>query len=223
MPNWCSNELMVTGRPSDVAGFINASMGKDGKFSIQKIFPTPQSLLDVSAGGDEIFHDIKYGDWENVYSRPYVVKACTDKQAIIETREDLINVFEKKEDEFHQIADKYQSNVENFGFKTWYGWRLKNWGTKWDVDGHIEYQDNDDRAVIRFESPWSPPIAALQEISRRFPLLFRCSYFEEGCDFIGVATIKDGNVDDDCTSISGGNLSRFDFKPDPEIIGEMYE
>lgn len=74
-----------------------------------------------------------------------------------------------------------------------YDWCVNNWGTKWDVDAELvndrwEQEDSPyNNLVIKFESAWAPPEAALEKIANLFPTLgFRLLYAEPGMDFTGV-------------------------------------
>tara|TARA_Y100001938_G_C8084948_1_gene431381 strand:+ start:235 stop:696 length:462 start_codon:yes stop_codon:yes gene_type:complete len=80
----------------------------------------------------------------------------------------------------------------------WYDWRCDNWGTKWDVEGCLEY-DDEDYLEYSFQSAWSPPTAFLEKVSKDFPLLrFRLKYEEEGNGFLGVAVATNGHLNDQC-------------------------
>jgi len=30
-------------------------------------------------------------------------------------------------------GEKYKSNLDKYGYTTWYDWACDNWGTKWNV------------------------------------------------------------------------------------------
>lgn len=67
----------------------------------------------------------------------------------------------------------------------WYVWRLKNWGTKWNlsVDGDIfstcAVFVHDERLHYDFDTAWSPPIEVIAALSKRFPTLqFTLQYSE---------------------------------------------
>ena len=75
--------------------------------------------------------------------------------------------------------------------EAWYGWRVENWGTKWDIDQQgLEFVDNEQgRARITgwFDSAWSPPVDAFQAYSNENPdVTMELQYFEPGMAFIGV-------------------------------------
>ena len=78
----------------------------------------------------------------------------------------------------------------------WYDWCVKNWGTKWDVDGKL-VQEYEDCLEYSFRSAWYPPIAWLKQVSTDYPtLLFRLRYYEEDDAFTGIARVQNGQVDD---------------------------
>ena len=79
----------------------------------------------------------------------------------------------------------------------WYGWRVNNWGTKWDItDEGLEYIDNGDgTSVIQgwFDSAWAPPIEAYNTfLDDMDGCYLEATYEEGGMDFAGIYT--DGDV-----------------------------
>ena len=80
----------------------------------------------------------------------------------------------------------------------WYNWRVENWGTKWDVtDEGLEFIDNGDgTASISgwFDSAWSPPIGAYEQLAADFDsCVIECSYYEPGMDFGGFWSSENGD------------------------------
>ena len=79
-------------------------------------------------------------------------------------------------------------------FYHWYTWRVRNWGTKWDITAKIEklgpqLKNGKRELVYTFDSAWSPPCAAFERISEDWPLLkFRLTYREEGMGVKGSET-----------------------------------
>tara|TARA_A200000113_G_scaffold29638_1_gene24709 strand:- start:2100 stop:2717 length:618 start_codon:yes stop_codon:yes gene_type:complete len=77
------------------------------------------------------------------------------------------------------------------GFDNWYDWRVKNWGTKWDIDPKegLEFTDNGDgTAQISgwFESAWAPPIQAYDTfLDDMDGCSLTADYHEPGMDFAG--------------------------------------
>ena len=78
-----------------------------------------------------------------------------------------------------------------------YGNAVETWGTKWDVSLEgLEYTDNGDgTASIAgwFESAWSPPIGAYEQLAADFDsCIIEASYFEPGMDFGGFWSSEAG-------------------------------
>lgn len=98
--------------------------------------------------------------------------------------------------------------------RSWWDWRIQNWGTKWDIgelDVDIVYGEfkayvgktrNGDPeynmrpyAQITFDTAWSPPEPALIKIGKNHPeIAFALQYSEPGCDFEGELVIVDGEI-----------------------------
>jgi hypothetical protein len=68
----------------------------------------------------------------------------------------------------------------------WYDWRIRNWGTHWDVDAHL-IDKSEDALIYEFESPWCPPYNWIRKVALIFPdLSFELYYKEPGMCFQGV-------------------------------------
>ena len=105
---------------------------------------------------------------------------------------------ETKEDKLKSIR-----LIDKYGFDNWYDWSVDNWGTKWELCefyGVDRKELNDDESTIQFsfQSAWSPPIGAYQEFIDKHPVTMTASYYEPGCDFMGIW--EDGS--DRCYSCS---------------------
>ena len=106
------------------------------------------------------------------------------------------------------VADgsKRKKLQKKYGFDDWYGWATENWSTKWDI--HEFYGDvcdrnyiNDDESEISFgfDSAWAPPIGAYDKfINENSNVSIRATYYEGGCDFMGI---WDNGIDD-CWTIA---------------------
>jgi len=83
-----------------------------------------------------------------------------------------------------------------------YGKAVDTWGTKWDVtDEGLEFVDNGDgTASIQgwFDSAWSPPIGAYEQLAADFDsCIIECSYYEPGMDFGGFWSSENGDEEFD--------------------------
>ena len=92
----------------------------------------------------------------------------------------------------------------------WYGWRIENWGTKWDAHfdgpfgamvapgGDVSATVDSEglylvagTAIYNFDTAWGPPVAWLQKMAPMVPWLkFTLRYAEMGMDFAGEAVAK---------------------------------
>lgn len=76
----------------------------------------------------------------------------------------------------------------------WYTWRVRHWGTKWDIEAELEY-DGEDLIESRFDSAWSPPLPACLTLSKRYPdLQITLEFDEPGNDFSGVSVFGGGEL-----------------------------
>ena len=79
-------------------------------------------------------------------------------------------------------------NVKKYGHKTWYDWKVANWGIKWDVGSDNEFMEMEtvekNQLTVCFESAWSPPIEAYEKL---LALDFEVNalYYEPGMAFCG--------------------------------------
>jgi len=121
----------------------------------------------------------------------------------------------------------FPDTIEREDYQGWYDWCLSNWGTKWgaydiypetfpDVLALCEGGGDDTLLPYQFDTAWSPPTEWLANISPKYPdLTFTLEYHEMGCDFMGVFSIKDGDIQTDvCESISESMGEGFDFYRD---------
>ena len=87
------------------------------------------------------------------------------------------------------------------GCNNWWDWRIKNWGCKWDVSTEgLEFIDNEDgTATIEgyFESPWGPPIDAVNTfVEANHDCTLELFYNETGMCFVGKVDGAEGDASD---------------------------
>ena len=79
----------------------------------------------------------------------------------------------------------------------WWHWRIKHWGTKWDVEA-VLYSESSSHLEYKFDSPWSPPLGWIQKVAIDYPLLtFQLDYIEPGEWFCGTFKAQQGEITDD--------------------------
>mgnify|MGYP002697782643 CR=1 FL=1 len=82
MPNWCQNEITISGDEKKVKEFIKFVSSKKSKFDFNKIYPMPKELEGTVSGSENLKSDeqkansklwkIEYGadnwyDWRNLH------------------------------------------------------------------------------------------------------------------------------------------------------------
>jgi len=193
MPNWCYNALTVSGPRGPIVLFQTMALGEEA-FSLQSLLPCPQSLYDVPAGSHEDLYEIVHGDWEGVRSRKVRGRPMSPYTTREEMVRDLPRIYPDTNDAVG-IANQYKDNLEEHGHRTWYGWCVDSWGTKWDVSNAVLISESAGSLTYEFSSAWTPPEEAIRTISKSFhELTFKLEYYEPGCDFVGSATFIKGKV-----------------------------
>jgi hypothetical protein len=85
------------------------------------------------------------------------------------------------------------------GSEGWWGWRISNWGTKWNPNFNV-FETNDDALQIKMgmSTAWAPPVEFFTTFTELFPsALVKTTYLEEGMGFCGRAEFYQGSVEDD--------------------------
>lgn len=168
MPNLIYNTLKMQGTKKEIKKVKRAicsesPQGKIIPIDFEKIVPMPMSL-----------HVAKLSDAEMIYSRDYLKRELQEYEL-----ERLRGLTPKEALEAIELAKKYHENFQEFGFISWYEWRIQNWGTKWNAmpyDEDFEETENE----IRFSTAWSPPIGIVRILASRFPKIdFEIVYFDE--------------------------------------------
>jgi len=153
MPNWCNNNITITG-PNKIIDkiekIVKDESGKSGQL-LNHFHPMPKGLRDTTADGS-----------------------------------------------------KDKAMIKKYGYSSWYDWAVDNWSTKWDVNEfhgveRTELGIDESEISFGFDSAWAPPINAYDKfIEDNSNVTIRATYFEGGCDFMGI---WDNGIDD-CWTIS---------------------
>jgi hypothetical protein len=223
MPNWCANDVTITGKTSHIDNMLTLfDRDTEGNiiFSFEKIHPTPEGLKSETILMSSETLAIKYKSndpYTDEKEVSYLGRECVLSDAVKEFLDDSryidwMNSFvlahssmedEEKIMEYAKSFVQMVNNIETYGFASWYTWRINNWNTKWDVSQsdigiHIEaYKSNRNKKkfLASFDTAWSPPIGVFQKLSEMYPDLdIKIAYFEGGCGFKGVTKFKGGEI-----------------------------
>lgn len=185
MPNWCHNTLKVSGEDTEaLERFV-----KEARISDEQI-----------------------------------AKAWAEHQPTMEARgvQTLPEEFAQKQRESQPLTfssfvpepDVHEDEDPTQLFSGWYGWRIHNWGTKWDasfdgpgsaivtedadLDASVETQGatiTKFAAFYKFDTAWSPPVPFVHVTSAQFPTLtFTLRYAEVGNGYAGQGIYKAGDI-----------------------------
>lgn len=80
----------------------------------------------------------------------------------------------------------------------WYGWRVENWGTKWNPTIYSMTMDDELRTIVMsMDTAWAPPVEFFTKLTEIYPSLeIVLHYVEEGMGFMGTANISEGEAAD---------------------------
>ena len=123
MPNHVTNVVTFSGKDAHkvLMNFIN----KEGEFDFNKIAPVPKELnIEDNSLTDNIARLLRG-------LKPLYIKNLPD-----DTNEALNYLKNKMGNEYPKHlnnAKQYNTNIEKYGFKTWYDAKISMWGTKWNA------------------------------------------------------------------------------------------
>jgi hypothetical protein len=156
MPNWCENNVYVTGDPEDVAAFRVFVETEESPFDFEKILPTPPEVANVAHMGDSTY----------VYERDAPGRPGGLPEVPAEEVQRLIQA--------HGYADGWHWRVANWGTK----WDL-------DPED-VAMEETTSSLWYGFMTAWSPPAGIYAALRRRFPLLsISWRYDEPGLELHG--------------------------------------
>lgn len=168
MPNWCESDLTVTGQ--DVQKVLDYVASGDSVLDFNKIIPYPAKFKELDARAEE------YGK---------KVSAIYDKElSEQETEKKLI-----------ALDVEYNAPVTDGYNQGGYQWCNRNWGTKWNACNPRISSQSKKRAMIKFETPWAPPVPVIAVLAEKFPeFTFTMKYYERGMEFQGTLKFENGKL-----------------------------
>ena len=80
------------------------------------------------------------------------------------------------DDLYKESVDKLIKNQLDYGHTTWYGWRVSNWGTKWDM-----YDREYENGVLTFDTAWRAPFEYYEALAKTLPegVILKVEYASE--------------------------------------------
>jgi len=210
MPNYVKNILILKGdeeRIRNCLKSIEADATENGvtwhmEIDFNKIIPMPESIANAEEGPYT-------GVYKTIYEEFLKIPAETD---ISVRNREIIKAIKKKDnleslliskrvengtiDSFIEEGLKqgnvYYKNKQEYGYATWYGWAVNNWGTKWNAMETKKVADN----IIAFNTAWNGTNQIVGALSEEWPdIKFIYAYADE--DKAGVncalSIVQNGN------------------------------
>ena len=181
MPNWCTNELTISGPPKDLKRFLDACMGLPAQYP-PLILPNGQKLSEKPKETEPYF--------------------CFN--ALIPTPKEILEIGYDGHDKIPRLtlAEILQGKMPEP--MDGYHWNIANWGTKWDIyHNRLTIEDfgwhrGCKKVTAWFDTAWSPPRAWLEKAIGLYPsLTFILHYEEPGNYFAGDLYGENGVITED--------------------------
>jgi hypothetical protein len=166
MPNWCNNEVNISGETEEVQRFKEFVRDKDldriaddgNPFSFNSILPMPKELKGTRSPATIVTQE-EYDSWVDDTNLG-VGKPITQ-----------------------EMSDRFN---KEYGYANWYDWQIENWGTKWDASEAVLDEWDEDSLFYTFDTAWSPPEGIYNELTKLFPnLSISWFYREDGMQTAG--------------------------------------
>jgi hypothetical protein len=173
MPNWCYNSLTIEGNAEDISA-IKAQLNTPFQREHENWNPTTRQMeITTSAYSNPVF-----AFWN-------IIKPTN------------LEAYNQQDDFSKPIEERLKFIGDN-----WYDWNVRNWGTKWDVavpdnDSYHEteiIEEWSDRLIYSFNTAWSPPAPAIENLSSQYPNLTFTLSFEEETGWGGEIEFVNGNT-----------------------------
>ena len=172
MPNHVTNIIEIKGDPARIKTLFETLKNDEyglGSIDFNKLIPMPLEL-DIEEGSQTNRGLKAYKDFIEVYT-------FNGKKEDF----DLLNIPDKSEQAFLRVRPDIDraawdlgrqafQNEQKYGAPTWYKWRIRNWGTKWNAYGYKDDVQFDGHS-LRFLTAWAPPQPVIAKLSEMYPNL----------------------------------------------------
>lgn len=197
MPNHITNILTFTGSELDVKKVreaiegVNIESGELISLDFNKIIPMPNSLKISSSSttdfGLAVIKSREKGDHSDIFK---IMSYPWAKAEGLDTPEKMCQHL-IDEDKANLVEGLLAyTNLKEHGCKDWYGWAVKNWGTKWNAYSISSL----DESTIKFNTAWKSPLNVIATLSQQFPNVeIKIEYADEDFGYnCGIVVFKGG-------------------------------
>ena len=167
MPNWCENTVLMYGSKELLEDCFDKFGGNENTIDFNRIIPEPKELSEVEAIGN-FTHDIQL-----------LTKESAGEKISEKEKQYLDRVISEDGITCRENAKRAKFCLEQYGFPSWYEWRCKNWGTKWNATEDTFYYDwstyyGKTACTFSFETPWCAAVPVIEKLATMYPeLTFR--------------------------------------------------
>jgi hypothetical protein len=216
MPNWCVNQVDITGNEAEVEKlieFVREDGSDDGDnllFSFRKIVPVPTSKFyainegqnDFQCGCKQVWVETKaqVGKYDEEGYEKAEGHWCVDGVPVNKVATSNGTIEEDSALMFggRAVCPLHNEPQNSSHPDWWYNWNVANWGTKWGA-GDV-WNDRDDSEEIvdgktsyNFDTAWAPAEPVVAALAEQFPTLeITHRYCEGGMGFAGEVIYRDG-------------------------------
>jgi len=190
MPNWCSNNIVVTGPPEEIGRFVRTCIRPDDDdngqptFDFNSLIPMPAIIKNTGVTLDDIL--MARGPDGSIPRSLMERIEYSDVDDIEELKEKIVLAGLEN-------ADQIINAFEQAGAPNWYVWAARNWGTKWNACDFKIIREEPGRYECRFDTAWSPPKPVYVKLAELFPnLCFEINGWDDQLNFDFQATVRDG-------------------------------
>ena len=193
MPNWCT--VIIKAKAKEEFLKIKEMLLNNENVDFNKIIPMPKELdilcQDVPKGfsirQQREIKEKANAQYNNKISQEEFLQNTLKE---LKKDEEIKSIIEDKEQMFmdKNMTEEYSKGIFNekrYGYKDWYEWSTKNWGTKWNADQTII---NENKMLISFDTAWTPPSPILEKIAKQAE--FRVYISEESGSYDKIMETK---------------------------------
>lgn len=175
MPNYCQNEMIVTGKKERIKRLIEDLTGHG---TINKVYEEKKED-DIQKNIHEF---IELLDDEFV---SYEVKAEIKEEGKVKQAIEFITKNKNKEVYFINVIPEDHKDLLD---GSWYNNRISSIGTKWYPNSSMFFIEKEDDEVFRlhFDTAWSPSLMMTRKIAEKYKVYITHVYEESGAGIYGV-------------------------------------
>lgn len=223
MPNHITNRLIIEGATEEVAkvfDFLKADKPNESGVVVlvdfNKLVPMPESLeVESSSDGDD--------------GKKYLLGMSGNSLEVHKYKESdhykkMTEMEEQNPDRFErclELGRQYLRNTADYGCTTWYEWRYRNWGTKWNAYDIEKPSDNS----IMFNTAWRGVPGLICKLGAMFPAVtIKYDYADENSSYnTGSYIIHDDDVQDNSPEDASPEAWKLVFDLGVEDIDDFVE